>query len=205
MKGLRPSALSGIHPMQRPTYGRQLTSAPIPSPTVARSWAGARELLALSIYRWCSNHCGMGCVSGPGAKWPHPSRLIPWAFDMPKELKAVCAPGPGAASSLAAAPVGAAPPVLFAHFASPLAPGPLPLRGSASARRARPPPPGAAPRLIRSACVRASVGRPPWRSLGPAELRAALRSAAGFRWSPLLSACVPVLLRCPAGASQPLF
>lgn len=66
----------------------------------------------------------------------------------------VCAPGPGAAASLAAAPDGAAPPFLFAHFASPLAPGPLPLRGSASARRARPPPPGAAPRLYRSACVR---------------------------------------------------
>lgn len=112
------------------------------------------------------------------------------------------------------APAFGGPPVLFAHSASPLAPGPLPLRGAAPARRARrrfaAPVRRLAPALASLGCRGRPPGQPPGSlarpacglapSLalaGPAALGAALRSAAGFRWSPLLTACGPLRFAWP--------
>ena len=74
---------------------------------------------------------------------------------------------------------------LFARFASALAPGPLPLRASASGRRARP------PFGARSgACARPRFARLPGPALGPSPPApplgpcAPLRGSVGSRWPP---------------------
>lgn len=80
----------------------------------------------------------------------------------------VCAPAQGVSAAVPAPLALRAPPGLFAHSASPLAPGPLPLRGSAPGRRARRryaapplagPPPAGSPRLPRAPRVRACALR----------------------------------------------
>ena len=110
-------------------------------------------------------------------------------------------------------------PPLFARFASAAAPGPLPLRASASGRRARPPlrgpgpalapalaslgcrarPSGLPPRLPRSARVRRFAA--PWALAGPAALGLpSLRCGLPVR-SALLRLGLPLALRgFPAGA-----
>lgn len=126
---------------------------------------------------------------GPAALLLGPGRTRPargCAHACP-EPSSVCAPGPAWRRAL------------FAHSASPAAPGPLPLRGSAPARRARRRfaapvrrlapslaslgrrgrPPGPAPRLLRSGRVRRFAA--PWPLAGPATLRRGIRCAAGSR------------------------
>ena len=121
---------------------------------------------------------GGAAPRGPG---PHPGApRAAWGC-------ASLAPDPHRCARLG--PVGA----LFAHSASPLAPGPLPLRGSAPARRARRRFAGPVrrfrPRFARRPRPRAV---PPGSPARPLVRR--IRGSAGARWPRLPAA--PPLLRC---------
>lgn len=128
----------------------------------------------------------------------------------------------GPRPSVVCAPAGRWP-AFFAHSASPVAPGPLPLRGSAAARRAcrrfaapvrlfapslrsPGPGPGRSPRLSRSALVRRFAA--PRALAAPAALGVALRplrASAAALWSPLLCSALPSALRVgPPGPPLPV-
>ena len=136
---------------------------PAPRSSVARGGPGSGPAPSQPV--------GLRGAPGPGGRGPRRcSRRLP--------------PGCGVRARSGAArpslpPLCGGSPALFAHSASPLAPGPLPLRGAAPARRARalsPPPAGPPGSLARPLC---GASRLRGRSLAPSGSRAALRSAAG--------------------------
>ena len=151
-----------------------------------------------------SSSCGISDPASPGAAGARAGAPVPLAHeglggppsrlgrDRPKP-SAVLRACPGAASFLAA-PLRRRSPGLFAHSASPVAPGPLPLRGSAPARRARPPlrGPGPAPSARACACRGRAPRLPP--RLSRSAACAPLRGSAGTRWP--RCALGAALLRC---------
>lgn len=160
-----------------------------------------------------------GCGRGPrGASLPRPSPAWGCAALAPNPLR-LCAAGRGSLVPRCAA----RPRALFALSASPAAPGSLPRRGSASARRARRRfasrsgawrprfarrvrPSGAPPRLPRSGLVRACFAAPSAPSRCPRcawVALAALRASSAALRLPLLPLGLPLALRGLRAGSPP--
>ncbi len=144
-------------------------------------------------------------MSGPGARWPHPSRLIPWAFDMPKELKKVCGPRPGAARPSLLRQWAQLPGPFLRTSHPHLRRGPYPcaglLRRGPPGRRPRGQPPGSTARPACGLPLVALLGtRSAPQSSGPPFVR--LRASVGRPCSLRASRCSCV---ATPGPPSPLF